>query len=152
MLTSTLILTLGSLTSAIIPSAHCVPVPFDLLATSELSYLPSHSFSSFSLRLFPTSVNSTSLARHAPDLSTSSYLLQRASSDDATRDLITTIRDRRVAIIAQDAIDPLVGNVSDISDWYETELYVLISTGSLWLWTAIAHIQGFYAWPRWKMA
>ena len=99
--------------------AHSAPLPLDLLSTSELSFFVSSdslpNFSSFSLDTFS---NNSRIPWDDPQYA-SSRLLHRASSDsdEATLATIKAIRDRRLPIIAQDVNDPLVGTVSNISDW-----------------------------------
>ncbi|KAI0724522.1 polysaccharide lyase family 8 protein [Cerioporus squamosus] len=43
-----------------------------------------------------------------------------ANTGDSTQSDIDTIRQRRIAIILQDVVDPLVGTISNISDWVST--------------------------------
>ncbi|KAI0757018.1 galactose mutarotase-like protein [Daedaleopsis nitida] len=102
--------------------AHSAPLPLDLLSTSELSFfVSSDSLPRFSSSSLDTFSNDSRIPWDDPQHA-SSRLLHRASSDSdaATLATIKTIRDRRLPIIAQDVNDPLVGTVSDISDWIST--------------------------------
>ena len=138
------LLSIATFLSCLTLSAHSAPIPFQLIrfntseSSSSISVSLSGSLFFTSLLPTPTLVASVTASTFAvpsagtgavqsPAIisstsssvtsSTSAAPAVLANGGDPTQSDIDTIRQRRIAIIVQDAIDPLVGTVSDISDW-----------------------------------